>query len=138
MPRQSPLANAAVRTVLHLSPSVATSAIVVAQRRGLRLQQWLDSVVVDACVRANRTMPACSLSGDGSAELFVRVATHAPQLLTGPWRVLLERAKLRSDLWDFPVQSLEQDEVFQCPAVTLNLERVRAAWPELLAAAFAT
>lgn len=138
MPHTSPLANAAVRTVLHLSPSVAAAAIVVAQRRGLRMQQWLDSVVVEACVRANRTTPACSLSGDGSAELFVRVATHAPQLLTGPWRALLERAKMRSDLWNFPVQSLEQDEVVPCPAVTLNLERVRAAWPELVAATFAT
>jgi hypothetical protein len=121
-----------VRTVLHLSPAVASTAIVVAQRRGLRLQQWLDSIVVDACVRAGRTTPVGSLSDKATADLFVRVAMQAPQLLAGPWKLLFEQLRLRQDLWDYPAQTLEQVETEPHPPITLNAERVHKAWPELV------
>lgn len=101
------------------------------------MQQWLDSVVVDACVRAGRTTPVGSLSDRATAELFVRVALQAPQVLSGPWKLLFEQVRLRRDLWDYPAQTVEEAQTKPCPPVTLNLERVRQSWPELVAAAFA-
>lgn len=109
----------------------------MAQRRGLRLQQWLDSIVVDACVRAGRTTPVGSLSDRATAELFVRVAMQTPHVLSGPWKLLLEQLRMRHDLWDYPTQTVEEAQTKSCPPITLNLERVHQSWPALVAAAFA-
>lgn len=127
----------AVRTVLHLSPAVAAAAMVQAQRRGLRLQRWLDSTVTAACLRANQRQSNGLLHERACVELFAQVATRSPELLVGRWRLLFERVRLEPTLWDYPVQNVEQAELDPDSLVVLNVDRLLPRWPELVCAAFA-
>ena len=127
-----------VRTVLFLSPSVTAVAIVTAQRRGLRMQEWLDKLVVDACTGAvGEKRQAGTMSDDMTIELFARVASHSPGLLTDRWHLLFERTVLDDSLWDYPTTTLEALEADPNCNPSLNVERLRRKWPRLLAAVFA-
>lgn len=127
-----------VRTSLHLSPSVAAAAIVCAQRRGLRMQEWLDKIVVDACAdTGTNAARAGALTDDMTVELFAHVSSRAPGLFTGRWKLLYERVRLDDSLWKHPVVTVAEMENGISLASTLNLERLRCQWPQLVAAAFA-
>ena len=127
-----------VRTVLFLSPSVTAVGIVTAQRRGLRMQEWLDKLVVDACTGAvGENQEVGTMSDDMTIELFARVASHSPELLTDRWHLLFERTVLDDSLWDYPTITLEALEADPNCTPSLNVQRLRRKWPRLLAAAFA-
>ena len=126
-----------VRTVIHISPAVSAAAIVCAQRTGLRMQEWLDKIVIDACA-AQGAPQAGSLTDEMTIELFAHIANYGPGLLTGRWKLLFERVRIEDDLLDYPSRSMiELEEDPEAALPTLNLERLRQRWPRLLAAAFA-
>jgi hypothetical protein len=127
-----------VRTVLHLSPSVSVAAIVCAQRRGLRMQEWLDKVVVDACAGGDaENGRAGTLTDEMTIELFAHVASQSPGLLTGRWKLLFERVLLEDTLWDYSTQTLDELEEQPDCSARLNVERLRRQWPQLVAASLA-
>ena len=127
-----------VPTVLFLSPSVTAVAIITAQRRGLRMQDWLDKLVVGACSGAvGEKQEVGTMSDDMTIELFARVASHSPGLLTDRWHLLFERTVLDDSLWDYPTTTLEAMEADPNSTPSLNVERLRRKWPRLLATAFA-
>jgi hypothetical protein len=128
-----------VRTTLHLSPSLVGVAVLSAQRAGLRLHEWLDRVVAHACMsgeQADDSLPTMPWA-DAVVELFARIASTAPEALTGRWRVLYARVCAEDELWDYPrrtVGEIEDGEV--PPPPSLNIGRLRRAWPRLVAACF--
>lgn len=127
-----------VRTVLFLSPAVTAVAIVTAQRRGLRMQEWLDKLVVDACTGSgDEKCRIGNMTDDMTIELFARVATHSPGLLTDRWHLLFQRALFDDSLWDYPTTTLEALEADPDCTPSLNVERLRRKWPNLVAVAFA-
>ena len=121
--------------MLHLSPAVAVAALVAAQRRGLRLREWLDQVVVDAVTsgRGAHALEQRELS-DATAALFARMATRSPELLEGRWRLLYERVQLDEGLWIYPSVTLGDVEHGVDGSAILDEAQLRRRWPELVAA----
>lgn len=111
--------------------------MVQAQRRGLRLQRWLDSTVTEACIKANKRHSSGLLHERACVELFAQVATRSPELLVGRWKLLFERVRLEPTLWDYPVHSVEQTELDPDCLVSLNVDRLIPRWPELVCTVFA-
>lgn len=132
-----PQPTQAVRTMLHLSPAVSVAALVAAQRRGLRLREWLDQVVVDAVSgpRADDDSAQRVLS-DATVSLFARLATRSPELLEGRWRLLYERVRLEESLWVYPRVTLDDVEHGVDGSAHLDEAQLRRRWPELIAGAF--
>lgn len=127
----------AVRTMLHLSPAVTVAALVAAQRRGLRLREWLDKVVVEAVTAAEgATGPSQDLLTDETVSLFARTAARSPELLEGRWRLLFERVRLDDSLWVYPQLTLGDVEAGVPGEPTLDKSQLRRRWPELVAACF--
>jgi hypothetical protein len=128
-----------VRTTLHLSPSLVAVAMLSAQRAGLRLHEWLDRAVAHACAgseEADDAMPTTPWA-DATVELFACIASTAPEVLTGRWRVLYTRVCVEDELWDYPRMTVgEIEDGAVLPPPTLNIDRLRRAWPRLVAACF--
>lgn len=132
-----PQPTQAVRTLLHLSPAVSVAALVAAQRRGLRLREWLDQVVVDAVTTGEGEDATRHRElNDATASLFARMATRNPELLEGRWRLLYERVRLDESLWTYPRVTLDDVESGVDGSAILNLAQLRRRWPELVAASF--
>ncbi|ODU97330.1 MAG: hypothetical protein ABT20_18660 [Rubrivivax sp. SCN 70-15] len=132
-----PQPTQAVRTTLHLSPAVSVAALLAAQRRGLRLREWLDQVVVDAVSGdAGDDGSAQRVLSDATASLFARLVSVAPERLEGRWRLLYERVRLDDSLWSYPRQTLDEVELDGGEEPVLDEAQLRRRWPELLAAAF--
>lgn len=132
-----PQPTQAVRTMLHLSPAVSVAALLAAQRRGLRLREWLDQVVVDAVT----TVEAADASGqrefsDATMSLFARLAARSPELLEGRWRLLYERVRLDESLWVYPRLTLDDVEHGVDGSAQLDEAKLRRRWPEFVAASF--
>ena len=132
-----PQPTQAVRTTLHLSPAVSVAALLAAQRRGLRLREWLDQVVVEA-VSGNAADEESGqrVLSDATASLFARLVSVAPERLEGRWRLLYERVRLDDSLWSYPRQTLDDVESGGCVEPVLDEAQLRRRWPELVAAAF--
>ncbi|BAP87810.1 putative uncharacterized protein [Burkholderiales bacterium GJ-E10] len=132
------LRNQAVRTTFHISPEVAAAAILQAQSHGLRIQEWLDRVIVDACMATGEEAnPVGHLTNEMTIELFARMATYAPGALVGRWKLLFDRVLLEHDLWDYPRSTPSDLEEDPDAVPHLCMERLRKRWPALLAASFA-
>lgn len=132
-----PQPTQAVRTTLHLSPAVSVAALLAAQRRGLRLREWLDQVVVDAVSSsAGDGDSAQRVVSDATASLFSHLVAHGPDLLEGRWRLLYERVRLDDSLWSYPRQTLDDVESGGPGEPVLDELQLRRRWPELVAAAF--
>ncbi|QKL60733.1 hypothetical protein HI808_03180 [Ralstonia solanacearum] len=130
-----------VRTVLHLSPAVCAAAMSAAQQSGLNLQEWLDHRVsyamVDDEVMVERGLDAVAPWSLACADLFVQVANHAPEALSGRWALLYERVRLERALWHEPTQTVEAIETGALPSEPyLSRAKLRAVWPRLCAATF--
>lgn len=132
-----PQPTQAVRTTLHLSPAVSVAALLAAQRRGLRLREWLDQVVMDAVSgpAADEDAAPRMLSG-ATVSLFARLVARSPELLEGRWRLLYERVRLDDSLWSYPRLTLDDVESGAPSDVVLDEAQLRRRWPELVAAAF--
>lgn len=127
----------AVRTMLHLSPAVSVAALVAAQRRGLRLREWLDQVVVDAVTTGEGEDGTSHRElTDATVSLFARMAMRSPELLEGRWRLLYERVRLDESLWTYPHVTLDDVESGVDSSAILDLAQLRRRWPELVAASF--
>lgn len=132
-----PQPTQAVRTLLHLSPAVSVAALVAAQRRGLRLREWLDQVVVDAVTTAGGDdAPQGQELSEAMVSLFTRLAMRNPELLEGRWRLLYERVRLDESLWVYPSITLDDVERGVDCSVRLDEAQLRRRWPELIAATF--
>jgi hypothetical protein len=132
-----PQPTQAVRTTLHLSPAVSVAALLAAQRRGLRLREWLDQVVVDAVGGTGADDGSAQrVLSDATASLFARLVSVAPERLEGCWRLLYERVRLDDSLWSYPRQTLDDVELGGGEEPVLDEAQLRRRWPELVAAAF--
>lgn len=137
MHQPSPQPTPAVRTLLHLSPAVTVAALVAAQRRGLRLREWLDRVVVDAVTTgAPDGEPQGKELLDATVALFARLASRSPEMLEGRWRLLYERVRLDDSLWTYPRLTLDDVESGVHGEAMLDDAQLRRRWPELVAAVF--
>ncbi|WP_432258017.1 hypothetical protein [Cupriavidus sp. TMH.W2] len=107
----------------------------------MSLQEWLDHRVSYALAGDNMMiadgLDAVAPWSLACADLFVQVANHAPETLSGRWALLYERVRLERSLWHLPTQTVDDiesgmppDEPFISPA------KLRAAWPRLCAATF--
>lgn len=130
-----------VRTVLYLSPAVCTAALLAAQQSGLSLQEWMEHrvsyVMADDDVAVERGLDALAPWSLACADLFARVANHAPEILDGRWALLYERVRLDQGLWHQSTQPLEDSQ--ECDLLVepyISTIRLRAAWPRLCAATF--
>lgn len=117
---------------------MTTTAILAAQQLNMTLQEWLDSAVAEATMRKLPQSPVGQLPlSPACADLFCALVNRAPEALQGPWRVMLEYAKLDNSLWDFPVLTVEDYENgVAIPAPILNRERLRVTWAKYVSAAF--
>lgn len=132
-----PQPTQAVRTLLHLSPAVSVAALVAAQRRGLRLREWLDQVVVDAVTTGEGEKGTSQRElTDATVSLFARMATRNPELLEGRWRLLYEHVRLDESLWTYPHVTLDDVESGVDGSAILDVAQLRRRWPELVAASF--
>lgn len=132
-----PQPTQAVRTMLHLSPAVSVAALVDAQRRGLRLREWLDQVVVDAVTTGEgANAPGQRELSDATMMLFARTAIRSPELLEGRWRLLYERVRLDERLWIYPRVTLDDVEHGIDGSAILDEAQLRLRWSELIAATF--
>lgn len=132
-----PQPTQAVRTTLHLSPAVSVAALLAAQRRGLRLREWLDQVVVEAVSgKAGDEDSAQRVVSDATASLFARLVSVAPERLEGRWRLLYERVRLDDSLWSYTRQTLDDVESGGGEEPVLDEVQLQRRWPELVAAAF--
>ena len=132
-----PQPTQAVRTMLHLSPAVSVAALVAAQRRGLRLREWLDQVVVDAVTGpAGDDDSAKRMLKEATVALFARVAVSSPELLEGRWRLLWERVRLDESFWRYPTLTLDDIESGASAAPVLDEGQLRRRWAELVAATY--
>ncbi|MBK4736795.1 hypothetical protein [Noviherbaspirillum pedocola] len=128
-----------MRTVLYLSPAVCTAALLAAQQSGLSLHEWMEHrisyVMADDEVAVERGLDALAPWSLACADLFARVANHAPEVLEGRWALLYERVRLEQSLWHQPTQSLDKDRDLLAEPY-ISKVRLRAAWPRLCAATF--
>jgi hypothetical protein len=132
-----PQPTQAVRTTLHLSPAVSVAALVAAQRRGLRLREWLDQVVVNAVTTGEDVDASAQRElTDATVSLFARMAARSPELLEGRWRLLYEHVRLDDSLWTYPDVSLDDVESGADCSAVLDVAQLRRRWPELVAASF--
>jgi len=127
-----------VRTVLHMSPALSVAALVAAQKRNLNVREWLDRAVADACEKGEQSTGTALLPwNEASASLFCTVASNAPEALHGRWRLLYEHVRCDSALWDYPTCTVgEVEDGATDTSPRINVDRLRAAWPRLVAAAF--
>jgi hypothetical protein len=78
-----------------------------------------------------------SAMGEASMALFVCIATRAPELLEGRWRLLYERVRLEDGLWKYPASTVaEAEEGATDMRRTIDAEQIRRRWPALIAEAF--
>lgn len=132
-----PQPTQAVRTTLYLSPAVSVAALLAAQRRGLRLREWLDQVVVAAVSQTGGDEDSAQrVLSDATASLFARLVAHCPEVLEGRWRLLYERVRLDDSLWSYPRQTLDDVESGVHGLAEVDDAQLRRRWPELVAAAF--
>jgi hypothetical protein len=124
-----------VRTVLHLTPAVTTAALVSAQRHGMSIGRWLEGLIVHGCV-ADLATPSSQLRDPLALELFAHVASYSPGLLTGRWRLLLDRCRLDDELWQYPNVTVDEAEAGEDCQPYLDVEALRRRWPALVAGAF--
>lgn len=114
----------------HLSPAVVVAAMMAAQRKGLRLREWFNRVVVEAVARGDGAL------SDATISLFLQTASRQPELLEGRWKLLYERIRLDDSLWSYPSQSVCDFEAGVPVKPTLDETQLRRRWPELLASSF--
>lgn len=131
--------NSAVRMVVHLPPSVVVAGLMQAQRRKLKMADWLSSVVVQACDDAASATAGQHFGDTLAADLFIHVASHDSDLLTGRWRLLYERCRLEPSLWTETKMAGKWGEEGPVEILrTLNAEAVRERWPQLVASVWLT
>lgn len=132
----TPEPTRAIPTTLHLSPAVATAALMAAYRRGLFLYEWMDQVVSAAVtLESGANAPSMRKPTDDTAALFALVAAHHPHLLVGRWRLLYERVQLDERLWIEPRVTLDDIESGVDGKPVLDEAQLRHRWAELFAAA---
>lgn len=126
--------NSSVRMVVHLPPSAVVAGLMQAQRRKLKMADWLSDVVVQACDDAASATAGQQLGDTLAADLFIHVASHDSDLLTGRWRLLYERCRLEPSLWTETLVAGKGGEEAPPEVLrTLNAEAVRERWPSLVA-----
>ncbi len=127
-----------VRVIFHISPSVYVAGILSAQRRGLKLDEFLDAAIT-AAAAAEPSDPAHELPWSRhSMELFLLLADILPEALPGPWRVLYAKVLQEPDLWKAPEASLEEVESGTADDEwRINEAALTKAWPRLVSSVFA-
>lgn len=127
-----------VRVILHISPSVYVAGILSAQRRGLKLDEFLDSAITSASA-VDPADPAHELPwGRHAMELFLQLADTIPEALRGHWRVLYAKVLQEPDLWQAPVATLGDLESGQATdGWRINEAALTKAWPRLVSSVFA-
>ncbi|NKI93507.1 hypothetical protein [Rhizobacter sp. SG703] len=127
-----------VRVIFHISPSVYITGILSAQRRGLKLDEFLDAAIT-AAASAEPTDPTHELPWSRhSMELFLLLADTLPESLHGPWRVLYAKVLQEPDLWKAPEASLDEVESGTADDEwRINETALAKAWPRLVSSVFA-
>lgn len=134
MLKPAPLSPDNPRAML-MTPDVAVAAMLTARRRGLRLREWLDQVVIDAVSAAEGCGgQAPDALTDATVSLFVRTASRQPDLLEGHWKLLYERVWRDDSLWSYPSQTVCDFEAGVRAEPMLDEAQLRRRWPELVAA----
>jgi len=126
--------NQYARTILHLAPAVIVAAVVAAHSRQMRLNQWLETLILEhQAGDENDPASSASLSRSMLVELFARVASRCPEILQGRWRLLRERCLLEPSLWHHPKCS-DADIENGCSCTPyLDIKQLETRWPALVA-----
>lgn len=130
--------NPGVRVVLHISPSVYVAGILSAQRRGQKLNEFLDSAITKAS-SSDPDDPAHDLPwSPHAAALFLQVADTTPEALRGPWKVLYAKVVDDPTLWEAPQATVGDFEAsLATDGWRINEAALVRAWPRMVSSVFA-
>lgn len=132
-----PLTQLGVRAVLHFTPSTYTAALLSAQQRGLKLNEFLDAAIASACASTREGPAAQAPWSPHAMDLFLQLADTLPEAFRGPWRVLYDKVLNDPSLWSMPQMTLdEHDDSAASGEWHINAAALAKAWPRLVSSVF--
>lgn len=127
-----------VRAIVHVSPSVYVAGLLAAQRRSLSQREFVDAAIARACSDTADNKAEDAPWSASAMALFVQVVDSGPHILTGQWRVLLEKVVAEPSLWQAP-PSCTVDEIarfMSSDGWCINEQALTKAWPRLVSSVF--
>ena len=131
------LPSPGVRVVFHVTPSTYVTTLLSAQRRGLKLGEFVDDALTKACA-SDQEDPAHELPlGPHAMDLFLHLADTQPDAFRGMWKVLYAKVLNDQTLWATPGQSVGDHEAGEAAeGWHINEAALTKAWPRLVASTF--
>lgn len=126
-----------VRVVMHVSPSVYVAGLLTAQRREMRLSEFLNHAIASACA-SDADDPAHTLPwSPDTVELFLQLADTMPDAFRGPWKVLYAKVLEDESLW-LPSEATVGDaaEGQSDDGWRIDGTALAKAWPRLVSSVF--
>jgi hypothetical protein len=137
MQAKSPTMSLGVRAVLHFTPSTYTAALLSAQQRGLKLNEFLDAAIASACAAASEGPASQAPWSPYAMDLFLQLADTLPEAFRGPWKVLYAKVLNDPGLWTTPNMTLDEYETGEAsPDWHINASALAKAWPRLVSSVF--
>jgi hypothetical protein len=137
MHAKSPTQSIGVRAVLHITPSTYTAALLSAQRRGLKLNEFLDAAIASACATDSDGAASQAPWTPHAMDLFLQLADTVPEAFRGPWRVLYDKVLNDPSLWSSPQMTVEEYDAGTTSCDWhVNAAALAKAWPRLVASVF--
>jgi hypothetical protein len=128
-----------VRAILHITPSTYTAALLSAQQRGLKLNEFLDAAIASACSATPEGSASQAPWGPHAMDLFLQLADTVPEAFRGPWKILYAKVLNDPSLWRAPQMTLDEYDASAGTASAdwhINAAALTKAWPRLVASVF--
>ena len=126
-----------IRAILHISPSVYVAGLLSAQRRGLKLGEFLNAAITSECARGVDDASDTPPWSKHTVKLFLHAVDLAPETLEGAWKILYAKVLADSALWEAPRSTIgDAEDGAHADGWRINENALTKAWPRLVAGAF--